>query len=374
MSENKEHKTFSKFLFPPTKSKWFLPHQYAPKKALGYGAFGEVMLCQDRETKKMVAIKRVMNVFASWEDGLGEIREMKAMMHCQHSKIMTLASILPPYRSTSNGGVEIDTEFNDIYMVMPAKSYNLLTVMDTMAEQLTETRIRWIMFQMLDGVSYLHRCGILHRDLKPENVLVDNALDLDIIDLGLAREVSTAQYQSRMTEYVMTRWYRAPEVIVHPNGTYNTAVDVWSCGCILAELMMQDAIFPGETEAETMANIQAVVPDPDGYLQGPDNGPASLMTYFEEKGISDRFSSGLFDLLGKLLTPNPASRPKAGDLLDHKVFSSFGPYRSRAVPSIFKFTKPQAPDTFEEQIDLLRDIVWDSMRHFNPELPEVRAP
>ncbi len=116
-------------------------------------------------------------------------------------------------------------------------------------QPISDEHIQFFLYQILRGLKYLHSCGILHRDLKPRNLLVNSNCDLKICDFGLARPVipSLITLSTQLTDYIVTRWYRAPEVILSQK-QYSGAVDVWSCGCILAELLQRKVLLPASSE------------------------------------------------------------------------------------------------------------------------------
>jgi len=112
-------------------------------------------------------------------------------------------------------------------------------------QELTDEHMQYFMHQLLSGCFYLHSANIIHRDLKPSNVLLNKSCELQIFDFGLARGYEEQQIQEGLTEYVVTRWYRAPEVILNATH-YTKALDVWSIGCIFAELLGRAPLFPGD--------------------------------------------------------------------------------------------------------------------------------
>ena len=122
----------------------------------------------------------------------------------------------------------------------------------------TERDIKWLMFQLLKGVSYIHKRGFFHRDLKPENLLIDDNLNLKISDFGLCRELESAP---PYTEYISTRWYRAPECVLRSRG-YNQKMDIFAIGCIMAELYMLKPIFPGSSWHDQWHQITKVLGTP----------------------------------------------------------------------------------------------------------------
>ena len=134
-------------------------------------------------------------------------------------------------------------------------------------QTLSDEHIQFFLYQILRGLKYVHSCGILHRDLKPRNLLVNSNCDLKICDFGLARSnINNLMTPSAiLTDYIATRWYRAPEVILSWR-QYTGAIDVWSVGCILAELIKRRPLLPAQTEQEQMMMITNLVGKPDAKL------------------------------------------------------------------------------------------------------------
>lgn len=144
---------------------------------------------------------------------------------------------------------EAKTGFNDIYIVTEFMETDLHRVIYS-RQDLTDEHIQYFVYQILRGLLYMHSANVIHRDLKPGNILVNKNCDLKICDLGLARGYETeeefkTEYQTVLFRYVVTRWYRAPEVILNAS-EYSKAVDIYSVGCILAELLGRTPLFPGE--------------------------------------------------------------------------------------------------------------------------------
>jgi len=131
-------------------------------------------------------------------------------------------------------------------------------IFDTMVDLITSDSLflllQYFLYQILRGLKYIHSANVLHRDLKPSNLLLNSNCDLKITDFGLARTTSETEY---MTEYVVTRWYRAPELLLN-SSEYTSAIDVWSVGCIFAEIMTREPLFPGKDYVHQLKLITEV--------------------------------------------------------------------------------------------------------------------
>jgi tRNA A-37 threonylcarbamoyl transferase component Bud32 len=175
--------------------------RYEQLKAIGQGAYGVVVSCVDTVTGVRVAIKKVSQVFEDAEDAKRIIREIRFMRSLNHPQILSLVDVFDP----------LITEFNDLYMASELMDTDLHKVIKS-GQTLTEDHQRFIMYQLLRGLDHLHASGVIHRDLKPSNILLSLRCELKICDFGLARiqndDAADADGREKMTEYVVTRWYR----------------------------------------------------------------------------------------------------------------------------------------------------------------------
>uniref|UniRef100_A0A0G4G7T4 mitogen-activated protein kinase n=1 Tax=Chromera velia CCMP2878 TaxID=1169474 RepID=A0A0G4G7T4_9ALVE len=235
-----------------------VPETYQFKKKLGAGAYGCVCSFEDSETKKTVAVKKITDAYREVIDAKRILREIKILQHLKHDNLVEIFDILPPESPTDE----------DIYIVMPLMYADLHKVIQS-KQELSEKHMQYFIYQILRGLHYLHGANILHRDLKPGNVLVDENCDLRICDLGLARgceakDGSADKDQERlktMTEYVATRWYRAPEVILDA-AHYTYQMDVWAVGCIIVEMLGRQPLFTGEHYIDQIKKIVKIVGHP----------------------------------------------------------------------------------------------------------------
>lgn len=175
----------------------------------------------------------------------------------QHDNVIGVKTILKP-SSREN--------FKEIYVVNELMETDLAQIIKS-NQPLSDDHIQFFLYQILRGLKYIHSAGILHRDLKPRNLLVNSNCDLKICDFGLARaDIPYFQTQSAvMTDYIATRWYRAPEVILSWK-RYSTAIDVWSVGCILAELITRKPLLPANSEEEQIQMITDLIGNPQEDL------------------------------------------------------------------------------------------------------------
>ena len=176
-----------------------------------------------------VAIKKFSCPFQSLIHAKRTYREIKVLRHMDHENIIGILDIFTPQQSMEN--------FQDVYMVTQLMDADLNRILKS--QQLSDDHVKFLIYQILRGLKYIHSAGVIHRDLKPSNIAVNEDCELRILDFGLARMAD-----NEMTGYVATRWYRAPEIMLNWMH-YNQAVDIWSVGCIMAKLLTSKTLFPG---------------------------------------------------------------------------------------------------------------------------------
>ncbi len=182
--------------------------RYEVKKGVGQGAYGLICAAVDKQSSEQVAIKKVSNAFEDAIDCKRMVREMRLLQHFSHENVLNLRDImLPPPGKVA--------EWNDVYLVTELMDTDLHYIIHS-KQALTDDHIQYFVYQILRGLKAVHSAKVLHRDLKPGNLLVNKNCDLKICDFGLARGVDTSPGANAkpLTEYVVTRWYRAPELLV----------------------------------------------------------------------------------------------------------------------------------------------------------------
>ncbi|XP_059189311.1 STKc_p38 domain-containing protein [Centropristis striata] len=232
------------------KTTWEIPERYTSLRSIGSGAYGTVCSAIDQKTKEKVAIKKLYRPFQSLIHAKRAYRELRLLRHIQHENVICLLDVFTPDSTLE--------KFQTFYMVMPLVAQDLGHIMKR--RSLTDRIITYLFYQLLRGLKYIHSAGIIHRDLKPGNLAVNENCELKILDFGLAR-----QTESEMTGYVVTRWYRAPEVIFNWMH-YSQTVDVWSAACILAEMITGHVLFPGHDSIDQLKKILRLTGTPDSSL------------------------------------------------------------------------------------------------------------
>lgn len=288
-------------------------------KKINEGTYGVVYKARDKKTGEIVALKKVkMNICG---DGfpLSSLREINILLSFNHQSIVDVKEVV------------VD-DYDGTFMVMEHMEYDLKGLMKVKKQPFSIGEIKSLMEQLLEGVKYLHDNWVIHRDLKTSNILLNNEGQLKICDFGLSR-----QYGSPMKPYtpvVVTLWYRAPELLLGAK-EYSTAIDMWSVGCIMAELIAKEPLFGGKTEVEQLDKIFRTLGTPDEKIwPGLSKLPGSKAKFVKQpynllrKKFRATSFTGLpvlselgYDLLEKLLTYDPEKRITAKDALLHDWFN-----------------------------------------------------
>ncbi|KAH0869177.1 hypothetical protein HID58_076199, partial [Brassica napus] len=284
-------------------------HRYNLIKEVGDGTFGNVWRAVNKLTGEVVAIKKMKKKYYSWEECIN-LREVKSLSRMNHPNIVKLKEVI--------------RENDILYFVFEYMECNLYQLMKDRPKLFAESDIRNWCFQVFQGLCYMHQRGYFHRDLKPENLLVSKDV-IKIADLGLAREINSSP---PYTEYVSTRWYRAPEVLLR-SYVYTSKVDMWAMGAILAELLSLRPLFPGASEADEIYKICSVIGSPteETWLKGLNL--ASVINYqFPQlpgvhlSNLMPYASAEAVNLVERLCSWDPSNRPTAAEALQHPFFHS----------------------------------------------------
>ncbi|CAM2702789.1 unnamed protein product [Rotaria socialis] len=283
--------------------------KYKIQKQLGDGTYGSVLLAHLKDSpQEKFAVKRMKKKYYSWQECM-DLREIKALQKIRHANVIKLKEVI--------------REDNNLYMVFEYMNENLYELMKKRDRLFPETNVRNIIFQILQGLSYMHKVGFFHRDLKPENILCKGVELVKIADFGLARELRS---RPPYTDYVSTRWYRAPEVLLRST-SYASPIDTWAVGCIAAELYTLRPLFPGSSEIDQMFKICAVMGTPtkedwaEGFMLAAKlsfRWPQCVRT--DLKKIVHSANNDGIDLIRGTLEWDPKRRPSPVQCLKHPYF------------------------------------------------------
>uniref|UniRef100_A0A5S6R172 mitogen-activated protein kinase n=1 Tax=Trichuris muris TaxID=70415 RepID=A0A5S6R172_TRIMR len=334
------------------RTEWIVPVRYEDMVPVGHGAYGCVCSAVDSLTGEKVAIKKLMRPFLTAVHGKRTYREVKVLRHMDHENVIDLVDLFTPDESSET--------LNDVYLVSSLMGSDLGNILKI--QQLTDDHVQFLVYQILRALKYIHSAGIIHRDLKPSNIAVNEDCELRILDFGLAR-----QADDEMTGYVATRWYRAPEIMLNWMH-YNHTVDLWSVGCIMAELITGRTLFPGSDHIDQLTRIMELVGTPSDELlckiqSDEARNYIRSLPKMEPKDFGQAFmgaSENAVDLLRRMLVLDPDQRITATDALAHPYLSQFHDPDDEPVcePIDFRFEK------LELSLGEWKKYVWTEIEQF----------
>uniref|UniRef100_A0A8C2B7Z4 mitogen-activated protein kinase n=2 Tax=Cyprinus carpio TaxID=7962 RepID=A0A8C2B7Z4_CYPCA len=331
------------------KTFWEVPERYRDLKQVGTGAYGTVCYAFDRRTGAKVAIKKLHRPFQSDLFAKRAYRELRLLKHMKHDNV-------GHQRLTLQGFSYV------LYLVMPFMGTDLGKLMKM--ERLSEDRVQYLVYQILRGLKYIHAAGIIHRDLKPGNLAINEECELKILDFGLAR-----QADSEMTGYVVTRWYRAPEVILSWMH-YTQTVDIWSVGCIMAEMLLGKPLFKGNDHLDQLMEIMKITGTPTkeftAKLQSEDarNYIAKLPKLKKKdlRTLLPNVNPQAIHVLESMLLLDPESRITAAEGLALPFFSDFRePEEETEAPPY-----DHSLDEAEQSLEKWKKLTFTEILTFHP--------
>mmetsp|Transcript_13464 Transcript_13464/g.29514 ORF Transcript_13464/g.29514 Transcript_13464/m.29514 type:complete len:420 (-) Transcript_13464:44-1303(-) len=318
------------------------PKRFTVLEPVGQGAYGVVCSAQDEDNGEKVAIKKIENAFEHLTFAKRTLRELKILRNLRHENLIDIRMVFLP---------DSKEKFEDIYVVSELMETDLASILKSQ-QALADDHCQFFLYQVLRGLKYMHSAGVIHRDLKPRNLLVNSNCDLKICDYGLARVSFKTQFCScPMTEYVCTRWYRAPEVLCSWTD-YSKAIDIWSVGCIFAEMMRRKPVFPGKN---TQHQLQMIIhclgkPEVEVLRKTPSDKcrrfieslPATEVRPLQE--TVPEASAEALDVLSKTLCFCPQKRITVSEAIEHPYLSQLHcpedePQREPLENSEFEFER-----------------------------------
>ncbi|MEW5302178.1 MAG: hypothetical protein WDW36_004983 [Sanguina aurantia] len=307
---------------------------YSNNEQIGEGTYGQVFLGTSKADNKKVALKKIRMDTEKEGFPITAIREIKILSRLHHENVVNLREIV-------RSDIHKDNNYKgSIYMVFDYAEYDLMGLTDTVQRRFSEPQVKCILKQLLKGLAYCHLNGVLHRDLKAANILIDSTGTVKLADFGLARPC-IENSEGKFTNRVITLWYRPPELLLG-SVNYSSEIDMWSIGCIFAELMLGKALFPGKDETDQQDKIFERLGSPNQT-----NWPGWDKLPFSNIVVQSKYKSCTLRAYVKRMTHAsqlPEVKPAALDLLERLLL--FDPKkRISAMDAIARWV-----DTCEEEM------------------------
>lgn len=348
-------------------TKFEVDKRYKILEPMSHGAYGIVCSAEDKDTKQHVAVKKIEGVFEHVTVTKRTLRELRILRHLVHENLMQVKNIF--ITATKD-------DFEEIYVVSELMETDLASTLRS-SQPLSDDHCQFFLYQILRGMKYVHSAQVIHRDLKPRNLLVNSNCDLKICDFGLARvRFSDKEWVCPMTEYVCTRWYRAPEVLCSWTD-YSVAIDIWSIGCILAEMLVRTPLYPGHNTQHQLDLIIGLLGTPEGeeLMKIPNDKCRKFIKSLPKtpgKPFSEVFGTATppaQDLLSLMLRWDPESRISVEQAIMHPYLEKLHcyedePMREPLDTSDFEFERRKITSA------ALREEIFREALFYYPELLE----
>ncbi|CAI8620003.1 unnamed protein product [Vicia faba] len=342
--------------------------QYQVQEIIGKGSYGVVCSAIDIHTGQKVAIKKIHDVFDHVSDATRILREIKLLRLLRHPDIVEIRHImLPPSRR----------EFKDVYVVFELMESDLHQVIKA-NDDLTPHHHQFFLYQLLRGLKFIHTANVFHRDLKPKNILANADCKLKICDFGLARvSFNDAPSAIFWTDYVATRWYRAPELCGSFFSKYTPGIDIWSIGCIFAEMLIGRPLFPGKNvvhQLDLMTDLLGT-PPPESIARIRNEKARRYLNSMRKKHpvpLSQKFPNIdplALRILERLLAFDPKNRPSAEEALSDPYFHGLS--NIDREPSTHPISKLEFE--FERRKltkDDVRELIYREILEYHPQMLE----
>lgn len=277
------------------------------------GTYGIVYRAQDRDTGEVVALKQLKLEKEREGFPVTSLREISSLMTCKHQHIVNIREIV------------VGSRLDQVYIVMDFIEHDLRGLMDEMPSPFGLAQVKTLLKQLLSAIAAMHRHWFIHRDLKTSNLLLNNRGEIKVADFGLARRLGEPN-AGKLTQMVVTLWYRAPELLLGET-EYDWAVDIWSAGCIFAELLSGKPLFHGRSELDQLHKIYGVLGMPNercwpGYSKLPHAAKiAPVANHLNHlNNIFPTLGKSGLDLIKSMLAYDPRARPTAAEAMAHPFF------------------------------------------------------
>ncbi|XP_047950587.1 mitogen-activated protein kinase 10-like isoform X2 [Salvia hispanica] len=340
--------------------------RYKIQEVIGKGSYGVVCSAMDTHTGQKVAIKKIRDIFANVSDAARILREVKLLRLLRHPDIVEIKHImLPPSRR----------DFKDIYVVFELMESDLHQVIKA-NDDLTREHHQFFLYQLLRALKYIHTANVYHRDLKPKNILANANCKLKICDFGLARvafnDTPTTIF---WTDYVATRWYRAPELCGSFFSKYTPAIDMWSIGCIFAEVVKGKPLFPGKNVVHQLDMITDLLgtPSMDTISHVRNEKARKYLTSMRKKQpipFAQKFPNAdplALRLLERLLAFDPKDRPTAEQALADPYFKGLA--KAEREPSCQPISKMEFEfERHRVTKEDVRELIYREILEYHPQL------
>lgn len=339
---------------------------YLEISEIGEGAFGKVLMAKNIKSNEIVAIKKIKRKYTSWDECLN-LREVKSLRKLNHPNIIKLKEVFKK-----------DNELSLVFEYIESNLYKLYCEdYKNRGKQIPESLIKTIIYQVSSGLAYMHKHGFFHRDIKPENILINSKNNVKIADFGLAREVRSLP---PFTNYVSTRWYRAPEILLESTN-YNSPCDIFALGCIMAELILLRPLFQGESNIDQANKVFQVIGSPSNDIIHKWMGKLGIAfkkyTKIDLSDVIPNISNECKDLLEKMLEVDTQKRISAAEILTHPYFTkhivNLGDYK-RLNSNLFEKKTTNNLNYFENKTKNYKKIDSNNWSDMNSELEYNPAP
>ncbi|XP_069116659.1 cyclin-dependent kinase-like 1 isoform X19 [Argopecten irradians] len=327
--------------------------KYEKLTRIGEGSYGVVFKCRNKETGVIVAIKRFVE---SEDDPLIKkiaMREIRMLKQLKHPNLVNL--------------IEVFRRKKRLHLVFEYVDHTVLHELDRYPRGVNEDLVKKIVSQTLEAVNYCHSRNCIHRDVKPENILLSTERQVKLCDFGFARVLTGPL--DEYTDYVATRWYRAPELLVG-DPKYGPPVDVWAIGCVFAELLSGQALWPGKSDLDQIFLIKKTLGDliptqksafsSNIFFQGLEIPNVEPENYEPLENKFPRISSNALDFMKNCLKMDPAERMTCEELLQHKYLDGMTSLLETSQRKNDR--KKQASRTSNHNLPYFRNKPWKQSR------------